>query len=327
MTDRSPNGARSTSTAEPGDRRSVDRARIVAVWNPVSGGAPEENELRAALGDGVRLVATTEDDPGEGQAREAVAAGATTVVACGGDGTVRACLEGIAGTDTALDVVPLGTSNLLAANLGIPSGLEAAADVGRGALRRVDVGRVNGEAFVVMSGSGFDALMIRDADDRAKSLLGTAAYVLSGLQHLRRPLESTTVVVDGDVWFDGRTSMVLIGNHGTMAGGIDLFSAAEADDGRLDVAVLAAGTVRDWVGVFARLLRGEPQSSDLVEVTSGQTITVRTRHPRAYELDGEARDPVRSLRFTVEPRALLVHDRDEPDERSGQPTDDRIERS
>lgn len=283
--------------------------RFVAVWNPASGGAPGEDELRAALGGDVELVETSEDDPGEGQARRAVERGARTVVACGGDGTVRACIEALAGTETALDVVPLGTGNLLASNLGVPDGLEAASGAGAGPIRKIDVGRVNGEAFAVMAGSGFDALMIRDAGASAKSLLGTAAYVFSGLRHLRDPLESTTVVVDGKLWFEGRTSMALVGNHGTMTGGLDLFTDADAADGRLDVAVLAARTLRDWATVFVQLLRGRPQRSDLVEVTQGRTILVTTGRPRAYELDGEDRPPARSLEFSIEPGALLVHDR------------------
>ncbi len=287
----------------------TESASVVAIWNPVSGSAPDEAELRAALDGGVALVETTEDDPGPGQTADAVAAGARTVVVCGGDGTVRACLDAVVHSGTALDVVPLGTGNLLAVNLGIPPGLESADEVGSHPTRSIDVGYVNDEAFVVMAGTGFDALMIRDADSTAKSRFGTAAYVISALRHLRRPLEPVTVTVDGQPWFAGRTSMVLVGNHGTMSGGIEVFPDAAADDGRLDVAVLAARRLRDWVGVFARLVVGRPQSSDLVRVTQGSEIVVTSRRPRPYELDGEPRPPTSRLRFTVDPGALLVHDR------------------
>lgn len=295
------------------------RSSCVAIWNPVSGGAPEEAELRSALGDDIELVSTTENDPGTGKASDAVATGARTVVACGGDGTVRAVIEALIGTEAALDLVPLGTGNLLAANLGVPAGLEAAGDSGRHPTRAIDVGSVNGEAFSVMAGSGFDALMIADASSEAKARFGTLAYALSGLRNLRRPLEQTTVTVDDVTWFSGRTSMVLVGNHGSMVGGLDLFPDAAADDGLLDVAVLAARTLGDWLGVFARLLLGRPWRSDLVEVTQGRRIEVVTKNPRAYELDGEARPPTRSLRYGIEPRALLVHDRTQDPEREQRP--------
>lgn len=284
---------------------------IVAIWNPASGSAPDEGDLRSALGGGVELVPTTEDDPGPGQARDAVAAGATTLVACGGDGTVRACLDSLAGTETALDIVPLGTGNLLAANLDIPSGLDGAHLAGKGPVHAIDLGRVNGEAFAVMAGTGFDALMIRDADEDTKDRFGTVAYVFSALKNLRQPLERTTVVVDGQPWFTGRTSMVLVGNHGTMSGGLTVFPDARADDGLLDVGVLAARSLRDWLGLFARLVTGRPQSSDLVEMTQGRKVSIRTERPRVYELDGEDRDPTTELEVTVEPTVLRVHTRRE----------------
>src|SRR5690606_9623044 len=101
---------------------------------------------------------TTEDDPGTGQAERAVRDGAAVVFACGGDGTVRACLSALAGTDTALAVLPAGTGNLLAKNLGLP--LDTASAVGvatAGDRRRIDVGKVDGEVFAVAAGLGFDA--------------------------------------------------------------------------------------------------------------------------------------------------------------------------
>lgn len=287
---------------------------VTAIWNPASGSAPDENELRAALGDRVRLIPTTEDDPGPGQARAAVEDGATTVVVCGGDGTIRACIDPLAGTEAALDLVPLGTGNLLAANLGIPSGLDAAGDIGTGQRRRIDIGRVNGEAFAVMAGTGFDAVMMRDAEDENKSRWGVAAYVKAAVKHLRDRLEPTTVVVDGETWFRGRTCMVLVGNQGTVSGGLTIFQDADPTDGRLDVAVLAARTLRDWIGVVVRLAAGRPHSSDLVEMTQGRDIVVISRSARPYELDGEPRPPSTLLRFGIEPEALLVHDRRDHDE-------------
>lgn len=279
----------------------------VAIWNPVSGGAPDESELRAALGDDVELVETTEDDPGTGQTENAVADGADTVVACGGDGTVRACLAPLAGTDTALGIVPLGTGNLLAGNLGIEAGLEAGDGIASGPTRSIDLGWVNGEAFAVMAGTGFDAFMIRDASDAVKSRFGTIAYVASGAKHLRSSLIHTRVTVDGDVWFEGRTTMVLVGNFGEISGGLEVFPDAAPDDGRLDIAVMSASNVREWASVLWRLVRGQPPRLDLARRTQGAHVVVEQQHARAYELDGEAREPTGLLEFSVEPKALTVH--------------------
>lgn len=280
---------------------------VVAIWNPASGSAPDESKLRDALGGDVELVETTADDPGTGQAARAVAAGAAIVVACGGDGTVRACLDPLAGSDTALAIVPLGTGNLLASNLGIPTGLEAGAGVGRDSARTIDLGRVNGEAFAVMAGSGFDALMIRDANSSIKSRLGTVAYVLSGLKNLRRDAIGTTVTVDGETWFDGKTTMVLVGNFGEISGGIEVFPDARPDDGVLDIAVMSASTMRQWATVAWKLMRKRPQHSELARLTTGSHVVVEHDKPRAYELDGEDRDPATRLEFGIEPGAITIH--------------------
>lgn len=279
----------------------------VAIWNPASGSAPDEAELRNALGAEVELVATTEDDPGPGQTRQAIDDGADIVVACGGDGTVRACLDPLAGMNTALAIVPLGTGNLLASNLGITAGLEAGAGVGRGKRRRIDLGRVNGEAFAVMAGSGFDALMIRDASSKLKSKVGTAAYVLSGARNLRADLVHTKVTIDGAVWFEGRTTMVLVGNFGAISGGLEVFPEAQPDDGSLDIAVMSASNLREWTSIAWRLLRRCDQRADLARRAQGAHIVVEHDKPRPYELDGEDRDPASRLEFTVEHHAITVH--------------------
>lgn len=281
--------------------------QIVAIWNPASGSAPPEDELRDALGSGADLVETTEDDPGTGQTRAAIADGADIVVACGGDGTVRACLEPLAHSDASLAVVPLGTGNLLASNLGIAAGLDAASSIGDGTPRTIDLGSVNGESFAVMAGSGFDALMIRDANDTLKAKIGTAAYVLSALKNLRADLVRTTVTVDGTPWFDGRSTMVLVGNFGQISGGVEVFPDAQPDDGKLDIAVMSASTVREWLSIAWRLLRRKDQRLDLARRTQGEVIEVHHANARPYELDGEDRPATTDLRFTVDARALRVH--------------------
>ena len=280
---------------------------VVAIWNPASGSAPDESALQEALGEGVRLVETTEADPGPGQTRDAVDSGARIVVACGGDGTVRACLAPLAGSDTALAIVPLGTGNLLASNLDIDAGLDAGSGVGRGDPRTIDLGWVDGEAFAVMAGTGFDAHMIRDAPDSLKARIGTAAYVFSGARNLRAGLVDTTVTVDGEKWFDGETAMVLVGNFGEISGGLTVFPDADPSDGVLDVAVMSASTLREWASIGWSLVRGTDPRIDLARRTQGARIVVEQGSPRAWELDGEDRDPTTRMEFTVQPDSIRVH--------------------
>lgn len=279
---------------------------VVAIWNPASGSAPEESELQDALGREVRLVPTTESDPGPGQAREAVENGVKTLIACGGDGTVRACLEPLTGSATALGIVPLGTGNLLASNLGLESGLAGAAGIEDMPTREIDVGVVNGESFAVMAGSGFDALMIERANSDAKSRFGTIAYVLSGLKSLREPRVSTTVTVDGEAWFTGATSMVLVGNFGGITGGIEMFPDAQPDDGHLDVMTVTSRGAMDWIRFGLSTLLGK-EIPELAQRTRGARIVVQHSEERIYELDGEERSPAERLEFVVRPAAISVH--------------------
>ena len=293
----------------PSSRPQASLRGVAVVANPASGSSSDEEQLRDAFAQaGVEAtwMPTTPDDPGIGQAAQAVADGIETIVACGGDGTVRAVLQSVAGTATVLGVVPLGTGNLLAGNLELPAGLDAVHTAVHGIPIHMDVGVVNEERFVVMAGVGFDALMIRDASPGLKKRLGTVAYVLSGARNLHSRLFHAVVSCDGKEIFRGRTAMVLVGNCGTVSGGLKAFPDAQPDDGMLDIAVLAARGVRQWSSVGWRLLRGRAQRDDLVHRSQASEVAVVLSRPVAYELDGEVRDAASELRFTIEPSALTV---------------------
>lgn len=292
-----------------GDASAAVPRTVTVVYNPASGGATDVGDMRKAFADAsvaIRWSPTTEDDPGLGQTREAIETGSDTVVACGGDGTVRAVAECLAGTDVALGVVPLGTGNLLASNLGLPDGFDAVPTAVGGSIRELDVATVNDERFTVMAGVGFDALMIRDADPKVKRRFGSAAYVLSGVRHVPAKMVGATVDVDGREVWAGRTAMVLVGNCGSVTGGLEVFPDASPDDGLLDVAVLTAERAVDWLRVAWRLIRGRPQPDHLVRRFRGESITVRLDRAMAYELDGEDRPATDRLTFGVDHRSLQV---------------------
>src|SRR5438067_9364182 len=202
--------------------------------------------------------------------REAMKAGADRVLVWGGDGMVRRCIEELAGSDVLVGILPAGTANLLATNLGIPHELGAALDVAlRGAPRPIDVGTVNGERFAVMAGAGFDGHMIRAADTAAKHRLGRLAYLVTGVRAARRAATRVRVRVDGQSWFTGRASCVLVGNVGTASGGLVLFDRARPDDGVLEVGVVTAEGSMAWLRVLARAARRRAAASPFVRVTRG----------------------------------------------------------
>jgi YegS/Rv2252/BmrU family lipid kinase len=241
------------------------------------------------------------------RAARAAAEGAEVVFAWGGDGTVQRCVDALAGTGAALAILPAGTANLLASNLDIPKDIEQGVRIGlAGHHRDLDVGRVNGERFLVMAGIGFDALMIRDADSKLKARAGRGAYIWTAAQHLREPRVRTRIIVDGTTWFHDDASCVLIGNVGTIMGGITAFESASPDDGRLEVGVVTARGIGQWSRVWTRVVTKQPDKSPLVQRTAGTKIDIELRHPLPYELDGGARPPTDVLKVRIEPGALPV---------------------
>jgi diacylglycerol kinase (ATP) len=233
--------------------------------------------------------------------------GVDLLVVWGGDGMVQRCVDALAGTDVALAVVPAGTANLFATNLGIPQDIEQAVAIAlRGDRRKLDAGRFNGEHFAVMAGAGFDAAMIRDADGTLKDRLGRAAYVVTGSKNLRAKPFKAKITVDGAPWYAGDASCILIGNVGRLFGGVDVFEDASPDDGRLEIGVVHADGVTDWVRTLARTAVGHAERSPLVQSTSARSMKVKLNRKVLYELDGGDREKVKKFAVKVRSEAVTV---------------------
>lgn len=249
---------------------------------------------------------TSPDETGEGHARTAVASGVDVVLASGGDGTITACVAGVAGTGVPLGVLPCGTGNLLARNLGLPLDLEEALAVAlTGGEKLLDVGVANGQPFVVMAGLGFDAEMLAGASEGLKKRAGWAAYALSALRHLwDRPVRVVLRADSGPPlrrWASG----VIVGNVGALQGNVRLLPDAAPDDGVLDVAVLTAWGIIGWLGLAADVLLLRRRTARLTRLTCRELV-VETRHARPWEADGDVIGSVRRLTVSVRPGDLLV---------------------
>ncbi|MBO3086053.1 diacylglycerol/lipid kinase family protein [Cellulomonas fengjieae] len=303
------------ATAEPAAEQREDRGplRTAVIVNPnrVDG----LDELRASITEQLTdagwpepaWLETTAEDPGTGQARKAVEDGAEVVFVAGGDGTVRACIDGLAGTQTALAILPGGTGNLLATNLGVPTntidGVQLALDRGR---RVMDLGEVEGKTFAVMAGMGLDAAMVDDAPTKLKAKLGSVAYVFSALKHLRDPQMKVEVQIDDHPVLRRRARTVLVGNVGRLQGGVNLLPDAEPDNGEMDIAVLAPRNLGHWIQTAFAVLRPGKNRVPNMEVLRGSRITVTSDRPQPRQLDGDVIEPSKTLAVTVRPDSLWV---------------------
>lgn len=250
---------------------------------------------------------TTAEDTGRGQATAAIQDGADLVLVCGGDGTVRACAAALAGSNVELALLPAGTGNLLARNLGIPTNLRHALDVAvDGRARTIDLGELDGEVFAVIAGIGFDAQIFEHTSDALKRRLSWAAYLLAGVGALRdADRVSIELVVDGATHRTDGVG-VLVGNVGTLQGGIDVLPDAQPDDGVLDVAVLRPTGVRGWTGLLLRLIgRRQPPPWELLQFTAKE-VRITLPHPVAAEADGDLLDERAQVVARVLPNALMV---------------------
>ncbi|MEI2731910.1 MAG: diacylglycerol kinase family protein [Dermatophilaceae bacterium] len=262
---------------------------------------------------------TTIADPGAGQARRAVEAGAAVVCALGGDGTVRAVARGLLGTSVPLGLLPGGTGNLLARNLDVPvDSIEHALAVAlTGRERLVDVGRVvvdrSGEdaapateMFLVMAGMGFDAAVMANAPESLKAQMGAGAYIVSGLANMLGPQFKVRVRVDDEPEFTRRIKTVLVGNCGRLFGGVNLIPTAAVDDGRLDTVLLSPKGVVGWAAVATHVMTRRSRGHRLIDYVSGERVELRADRPEQVQLDGDTLGPARGLTAWVDRQALRV---------------------
>ena len=239
--------------------------------------------------------ATTVEDPGRSMAETAAISGAELVIVCGGDGTVRTVCAELAGTGVSVGIVPAGTGNLLARNLGIPLYLQAAVDVAlQGQDRAIDLVKVSGdglgddEHFMVMAGMGFDAAVMEGANEQIKAKVGWLAYVVSGMRNLMFPAIRVEVSIDDGEWTRHRARTVLIGNVGYLQAGMPLLPDASIDDGVLDVVLLHPSRLLSWIRLAVRVLSKGKRTDDLVNRMTGRTVALRTAADTPRQLDGDS---------------------------------------
>jgi lipid kinase YegS len=248
-------------------------------------------------------------EPGDGAvfAREAVEAGADTVIAVGGDGTVNEVINGLEGTSVALGIIPAGTANDFARQVGIPDDPSAAMDI---VLRRkpvvIDTAAMNGRRFLNVSSGGVGAEATAETPADAKASLGPVAYFISGLRKLAA-LEPRRALFEAPGFrFEGDFLLFAVGNARATGGGSLVTPKASVRDGLLDVCVVEAMTRGEFAKLVLRVKRGEHVESEGVRYLQVPNLRVASREKMTVNVDGESTS-VREAVYEARPRDLLVH--------------------
>lgn len=271
-------------------------------------------ELRAALADlghaDPPWIEVAKSKQAQRAVRSLVGSGVNRVLVWGGDGAVRRAINAVVGgeLDASIGIVPAGTANLLAHNLGIPVDLRRAVEIAvHGDPRPIDVGEMNGTNFAVMAGAGFDALMIGDADESGlKERWGRLGYVVAGARHRSISPAAARIDVDGTPWYRGDASCVVVANVGTVLGGLSVFPEASPIDGRLEVGVVAARSAWDWVRVLASATLRRAERSPLARTTSAETVSIEFDRSLPWEVDGGQRGRERHFEIRCLPQAVRI---------------------
>ncbi|KJQ53410.1 diacylglycerol/lipid kinase family protein [Microbacterium sp. SA39] len=314
------------------------RRQAALVYNPIK---VDAKRLRALMRDQSKQAGwehpafypTTIEDAGQAATGLALARGVDVVLVAGGDGTVRAVSEAIANSGVPLAILPSGTGNLLARNLGLPLGdptemIRAALgdfrhpiDIGWARLVRAD-GNQSEHAFVVLAGMGLDADMIANTRSDLKRSVGWIAYVDGAARSLpgARPFRAVYQIDDGRL-HSTKVYSILFANCGTLPAGIALIPDASITDSRLDFAVIQPTGVLGWLGVWRKIWwdnsvlrrfragrrvlerRGRDAS---VHYFRGVAAEAAAPAPTPVELDGDEFGEAVRITCRADPGALLL---------------------
>ncbi len=255
---------------------------------------------------------TTAEDPGRAMAERAVAEGVDLVLGAGGDGTVRVICDRLAGTGIPFGLVPAGTGNLLAKNIGIPLDEAAALSVAfDGVDKPIDLVRLSVddgpyEHFAVMAGIGIDAVIMEGTNPDLKRAVGPAAYFVSAAKHANHPALHATVRIDREPPLRRRAHVLVIGNVGVVTGNIALLPEARPDDGALDVVVASPRSPRDWARLITKVVTRQNRDDDQLDRLTGSRVRISVDPPDSYQLDGDTIGLCSSMTAEIAPGALVL---------------------
>lgn len=285
----------------------MNKQKVVVIFNPAAKGEKArsvENTLRSIVS-GATLWPTNGRGQGIRLAEQAVHDGYGVVIAAGGDGTINEVVNGIAGWPVTLGILPTGTMNVFAYELGLP--LEQLRKcwevIEDGHVAEIDLARANDQFFVQLAGVGLDARAVEATDLTIRRTIGPLSYVLAALQIISSPPPRLQIACADGRQFEA--SFALIGNGRHYGGPFPVFSQAQNNDGRLDLLMFRNQGYLHIVRYLQGILAGKPEQMPDVEYLQVPALSVVSDQDTPVEVDGEVslRTPVR---FELAPKRLRV---------------------
>ena len=250
-------------------------------------------------------------------------------IVAGGDGTLRQVVQHLMENHIKIPIgiIPVGTGNILARNLGISLDVEhSAATALNGEVREIDIGKakIPNEPplfFTGIAGLGLDAKIMEKTDAKLKRRIGWVAYIEGGIRALPARFQKFDITVDGAEPRKVKVLTLIIANTGTLPGHVELIPDASVDDGNLDVAVIGPRWIWNWIDVLGRITwqnrfvrplvlgrRIMDATADLksLEYLRGKKIKVESETECTLQVDGDPIKPVKQVSFEVIPKALFV---------------------
>ncbi|GAA2093201.1 hypothetical protein GCM10009841_02740 [Microlunatus panaciterrae] len=309
-----------TRVQPPAPADSGQPLRCAVIYNPVkvtdwaTFRRHVEYELRTRGWERPLWLETTQDDPGREMTARAVAERVDLVLAAGGDGTIRVVCSGLADSGIPFGLIPAGTGNLLAKNVGIPLDEREALRVAfEGVDRPIDVVRIvaddnedQADHFMVMAGIGIDAVIMQSTNTELKRAVGSAAYFVAAARNANHPALHTTIQVDDQPVIRRRAHVLVIGNVGFLQANIPLIPDAKPDDGLLDVLVASPRGLLDWLRLIARVLTRQRRTDNQLDRLTGRKVTIRVQEGDQYQLDGDTVGHAHKLTAEVLPGGLII---------------------
>jgi diacylglycerol kinase (ATP) len=271
----------------------VKPASVKLIINPLAGRHQVMlGVLHSVLGGaGIRWSIAFTHGPGDALklAKAALDEDWEVIAACGGDGTVMEVASALLGSQATMAILPVGTGNVTAAELGIPLALADAAALiadGSAKVRRIDMGQAGDRMFMLRMGVGFEAALKDNTSTELKQNLGAFSYVLTGLGTLFSPqLSKYTIVVDGNSLSRDGIACIVANSGMTGIAGITLADGVSVSDGLLDVVVVSEATLPMILGKAAGVAMGEGAQ---FEHWQGREITIYSSPTREITCDGES---------------------------------------